>query len=103
MDTVGDWLPLLFLGFIIILAFLFIVLRFFYLSSFSFFRIGLYQGLFDRFLNKIIVLIRIQIFIFPFKYHCLLLADAAHSFFKGFSLLATRCLLRLFTLSLLRD
>ena len=100
MDAVGDWLPLLFLSFIIILALLLIVLCFFYLSSFSFFLLGLLPLLFGRFLNlMVVVLIRIQIFIIPFEYDCLLLTDAAHSLFKGLSLLATRCLLRLFPLS----
>ena len=99
MDTVGDGLPLLFLGFIVILAFLFIVFSFFNLSSFSFFRLGLYQGLLSRILNMMVVLIRSQIFILPFENDCLLLTDAAHGLFKGFSLLATWCLLWLFTLS----
>ncbi len=99
MDTVGDGLPLLFLGFIVILAFLFIVFSFFNLISFSFFRLGLYQGLLSRILNMSVVLIWSQIFILPFEYHCLLLADAAHGLFKRFSLLASRCLLWLFTLS----
>jgi hypothetical protein len=99
MDTVGDGLPLLFLGFIIIFAFLFIVFSFFYLGSFGFFRLGLCQGLLKRILNMMVVLIRSQIFILPFEYNCLLLADTAHGLFKGFSLLATRCLLWLFTLS----
>ena len=84
MDTVGNGLPLLFLSFIIILAFLFIILCFFYLSSFGFFLLGLWQLLFGRFLNLIVVvvLIRIQIFILPFEYDCLLLTDAAHGLFK---------------------
>ena len=101
MDTVGDGLPLLILGFLIILAFLLIFLCFFYLSRFDFFLLGLWQLSFGRFLNLsvVVVLIRIQIFILPFEYDCLLLTDAAHGLFKGLSLLATRCLLRLFTLS----
>ena len=99
MDTVGDGLPLLFLGFIVILAFLFKIFSFFYLSSFSFFRLGLYQGLLSRILNMKVVLIRSHIFILPFEYDCLLLADAAHGLFKGLSLLTPRCLLRLFPLS----
>lgn len=84
MDTVGDGLPLLFLSFIIILAFLLIFLCFFYMSSFGFFLLGLWQLLFGRFLNLIVVvvLIRIQIFILPFEYDCLLLTDAAHGLFK---------------------
>jgi hypothetical protein len=83
MDTVGVGLPLLFLSFIIILAFLFIILCFFYLSSFSFFLLGLWRELFGRFLNlMVVVLIRIQIFILPFEYDCLLLTDAAHGLFK---------------------
>lgn len=84
MDTVGDGLPLLFLSFIIILAFLLIFLCFFYLSSFGFFLLGLWQLLFGRFLNLIVVvvLIRIQIFILPFEYDCLLLTDAAHGLLK---------------------
>ena len=100
MDTMGDWLPLLFLGFIIILALLLIVLCFFYLSSFGFFLLGLWPLLFGRFLNlMVVVLIRIQIFILPFEYDCLLLTDAAHGLFKGLSLLGPRCLLHLFTLT----
>ena len=101
MDTVGDGLPLLILGFLIILAFLLIVLCLFYLSTFGFFLLGLWQLLFGRFLNLIVVvvLIRIQIFILPFEYDCLLLTDAAHGLFKGLSLLTPRCLLRLFPLS----
>lgn len=82
MDTVGDGLPLLFLGFVVILAFLFIILSFFYLSSFSFFRLGLYQGLLSRILNMMVVLIRSQILILSFEYDCLLLADTAHGLFK---------------------
>ena len=83
MDTVGNGLPLLFLSFIIILAFLLIVLDVLYLSSFSFFLLGLWPLLFGRFLNlMVVVLIRIQIFILPFEYDCLLLTDAAHSLFK---------------------
>ena len=40
MDTVGNGLPLFFFSFIIILAFLLIVLSVFYLSSFGFFLLG---------------------------------------------------------------
>lgn len=98
MDTVGDGLPLLFLGFIIIITFfLLILLCFFYLSTFIFFLLGLYQGLLFRILNMKGLLT--QIFIFPLEYDRLLLADATHGLFKGLSLLSTGCLLRLLTLS----